>query len=123
MGGDWQIPTKEIWQKLLQNTDYTFSVAVGDWLGFKLTQKNGSNSLDLPLAGKCYYTSPCGIEIEANYWANSLIGPNHAWLLSLENNPAEDADPSLPHTIEIDDNISDRRYMGYSVRPVRLVEQ
>ena len=24
LGGDWQIPTKEIWQKLLQNTDYTF---------------------------------------------------------------------------------------------------
>ncbi|MEE0907563.1 MAG: hypothetical protein U0L43_05200, partial [Muribaculaceae bacterium] len=123
LGGDWQIPTKEIWQKLLQNTDHTFSVAVGDWLGFKLTQKNGNNSLDLPLAGKCYYTSPCGIEIEANYWANSLEYTGYAWLLYVEDKPAEDADPSLPHIIEIYDNISDERYMGYSVRPVRLVEQ
>ena len=123
LGGDWQIPTKEIWQKLLQNTDYTFSVAVGDWLGFKLTQKNGSNSLDLPLAGQCAYTDPSGIEIEANYWANSLAGPDHAWLLYVENKPVEDVDPSLPHIIEIYDDISDRRYMGYSVRPVRLVEQ
>ena len=129
LGGDWQIPTIEIWQKLLQNTDYTFSAVSNgidsyEWfVSFKLTQKNGSNSLDLPLAGKCYYTTPCAIEIEANYWANSLIGPNHAWLLYVEDKPAEDADPSVPHIIEIYDNISDERYMGYSVRPVRLVEQ
>ena len=75
------------------------------------------------MAGQCSYTDPSGIEIEANYWANSLAGPDHAWLLYVEDKPAEDADPSLPHTIEIYDDISDRRYMGYSVRPVRLVEQ
>ena len=95
-----------------------------EWfVSFKLTQKNGSNSLDLPLAGQCAYTDPSGIEIEANYWANSLAGPDHAWLLYVENKPVEDVDPSLPHIIEIYDDISDRRYMGYSVRPVRLVEQ
>ena len=108
LGGNWQLPTSEMWEKLMSvNYEWTWTNE-GDCNGVKVENTSTGFSIFLPAAGRvdtgtrfwndgsvCYY------------WSSSSISDTHAYYLYVDN-----------RTKQINNNI---RCDGFSVRPVRLV--
>ena len=118
LGGDWQLPTKEIWVALYgantntvnwgPNGDKTFDTISGIQ-GMKITKKDDSNTyLFLPAAGQVlgmtfYHDNTLGY-----YWSGTAVGRTAAYFLTFKSG-------------NVDALHSDSRASGFPVRPVRLV--
>ena len=125
LGGNWQIPTKEIWKALYDankdkvywgpnNGDKTLETISGIQ-GMKITKKEDSNTyIFLPAAGRFHETSSENVGAHGYYWsgtAEEIMSYGDAYSYSL-----------YFESVTLRAQNADNRYYGLSVRPVRLVE-
>ncbi|MGN0221235.1 MAG: hypothetical protein ACI4BA_03825 [Prevotella sp.] len=108
LGGDWQLPSREIWSALSDITHEWISTGTP---GYRFTRND--KTLFLPAAGNVVSTSSNNVGSWGFYWANQnlpLNGGNRlAWNLYF----TEEGVCPIG---------SDMRYHGFTIRPVRLVE-
>lgn len=122
LGGDWKLPTIEIWQALINTTNYKWewTTTQDGYSGYKVTSNTDkSKSIFLPAAG--FVDGTLGTLFNyvgryGRYWSgtahSSTTYPNtNAYLLGFTNHSDFNAQ-----------SIYDR-YRGLSVRPVRLVAE
>ena len=125
LGGDWKIPTTEIWKALYDankdkvywgpnNGDTTLETISGIQ-GMKITKKEDSNTyIFLPAAGRFHETSSENVGDHGYYWsgtAEEIMSYGDAYSYSL-----------YFESVTLRAQNADNRYYGLSVRPVRLVE-
>ena len=115
LGGDWKLPTLEIWNKLSDTKNYKWEWTTKDsYKGYQVTSNtDASKTLFLPAASyvdgtQFKYNGYNGYN-NGYYWSGTLYIPSDAYRLYFEGG-----------YINAKDSYDDRRY-GYSVRPVRLV--
>lgn len=109
LGGDWQLPTMEIWQALYNTTKYTWDLTTQDGCqGRKVTNTTTVESLFLPAAGFFYGTSSYSVGSNGGYWSGTAGSSTSAYYLLFSSG---NVGPQ---------NYSSRNF-GYSIRPVRLV--
>lgn len=114
LGGDWKLPTLEIWNKLSDTKNYKWEWTTKDsYKGYQVTsQTYASKTIFLPAAS---YVDGTRFNYSNNsynngyYWSGTLYIPSDASRLYFTGD-----------YINAKDSYGDRRY-GYSVRPVRLV--
>ena len=118
LGGDWQLPRKEIWKALYDTSKYAWSWTIkGGYNGYQVTSTtDDTKTLFLPAAGKVEDTSFSYVGSDGYYWSGT------AWSAL----PAKPADAAL--ILDFNSNLvrptgSGARYVGRSVRPVRLVAE
>ena len=118
LGGDWQIPTTEIWRELNDaNTKtvnwefYENKVSETKVQGMKISKKDDSNTyIFLPAAGAVHGTSFTEVGSIFYYWSGTANSTPNAYNLIFWNGSVIAQDSSS-------------RHFGYSVRPVRLVAE
>ena len=103
LGGDWWIPTKAIWQALVDNSTKGWDSKKG----YKFT--NNGQTLFLPAAGYVNDTRFSGVGSHGYYWSGTAFWSSDAYYLFFTNG-----------VVDAQNFVWDR-YSGYSVRPVRLV--
>lgn len=105
-GNGWQMPSKEQWEELVQNTKTIWTTRNGVY-GRLLTALNG-NSLFLPAYRVYRYNSSLAGVCYGDYWSSSLDtgNPNYAWYFNFN---------SFNTSVYID-----YRNFDQSVRPVRV---
>ena len=111
--GDWQIPTKEIWDKLFESSKYEWTkTSKAEYNGYQVkSKKSETGTIFLPVAGEVNKSSLSGAGTVGSYWSGTANSNDAAYSLYLY----------LYYT-EGSTWISTKdRYFGYSVRPVRLV--
>ena len=101
LGGDWQIPTKAIWEALVDNS------TKGLDSGFKFT--NNGQTLFLPAAGYVIAKRFSEYGSGGRYWSGTAYSSSYAYRLSFS-------------ASKLNVNHDLARQYGCSVRPVRLVE-
>ncbi len=110
-GSNWRMPSKDQFNEL-RNSSYTTTTwtTQNSVYGRKITSKSNGNSIFLPAAGYRYDTSLGSAGSLGGYWSRTLSTgtPDDAWNLYF--------DSSVFRT-----SVS-YRYVGLSVRPVRLSE-
>ena len=109
--GDWQIPTKEIWDKLFESSKYEWTkTSQAEYNGYQVkSKKSETGTIFLPVAGEVNKSSLSGAGTYGSYWSGTANSNDAAYSLYL-------------YYTEGDKDISPKdRYFGYSVRPVRLV--
>ena len=111
LGGEWQLPTKDIWNKLCDDTNYEWQWTTQDgYCGRKVTSiTDNTKSIFLPAAGEVDGTSFNYVGSYGEYWSGTAYSSTDAYYLSFD-------ESGFNAQIIYD------RYCGYSVRPVRLVE-
>ena len=108
LGGDWQIPTKTIWEELKSKmNNLTTKGFNSERKGYEFV--NNDQTLFLPAAGEVNGTSFNYVGSYGEYWSGTAYSSTDAYYLSFDESG---------FNVQI---IYDR-YCGYSVRPVRLVE-
>ncbi len=119
LGGDWQLPTKEIWKALYDANTKTVNwgsngnkalETIGEIQGMKISKNDGSTYIFLPAAGGVYGAEVWDVGSKFNYWSGT----------------ARSASEEKARFLEFDGSSvwisSGSRFGGFSVRPVRLVE-
>ena len=102
LGGDWWIPTKAIWEALVNISTRSLDS------GYKFT--NNDQTLFLPAAGYVKGTKFLAVDSgDGYYWSGTAKSSTSAYYLQLFSSG----------TVNAQSNID--RYIGLSVRPVRLV--
>lgn len=104
-GSPWRLPTKAEFQELIDNCTWEWSTRNGH-SGYKVTSKKNGNSIFLPAAGWRYGTSSRDQGSGGDYWSAT---PDES---SAGNAYSLGFDEGLRRTF------LDRRYGGFSVRPV-----
>ena len=104
-GSTWRMPTNAEMEELENNCTWTWTAQSGI-NGYKVTGQNGK-SIFLPAAGYCHGTSRYYVGEDGYYWSSS---PDK----SSDNGAYDLYFASDYHNV----NWIDRRYYGYSVRPV-----
>ena len=112
LGGDWQLPTKEIWEKLTSSYNWSWNdiSSTTTKKGMEVKNKSTNKSIFLPAAGFVNEKSFDLVRTHGYYWSGTAgIWPSDAYRLHFASNftPPEQS--------------SSYRYFGSSVRPVRLV--
>lgn len=118
LGGDWQLPTKEIWKALSDaNKTLVYWGADGEKQleymdgiqGMKITKKDDSSTyLFLPAAGNFYSTSSSNNVGSRGYYRSGTGNSSTSYSLDFFSN-------------FISPQSSYDRYYGFSIRPIRLV--
>ena len=108
-GNGWRMPTKEEWEELYNNTTSTWTTQNG--VNGRLFTANNGNSIFLPAAG---YRQNSGLGYAgsyAGYWSSSLYTDDldNAWVFRFTSGYY-----NMAHG---------NRYLGLSVRPVRVGSQ
>ena len=111
--GDWQIPTKEIWDKLCETSKYEWTkTSKAKYNGYQVkSKKSETGTIFLPVAGEVNNSSLSGAGTYGSYWSGTAKSNDSAYSLYLYLNYSEGNKDISPKY----------RYYGYSVRPVRLV--
>ena len=112
LGGDWQLPTKDIWEKLNDDTKYKWewTTTQDGYSGRKVTSNTDySKSIFLPAAGFVDGTSFKYVGRYGRYWSGTAYSSTQAYYLDFA---------SYSFNAQIYN-----RYRGFSVRPVRLVAE
>ena len=111
--GDWQIPTKEIWDKLFESSKYEWTkTAKENYNGYQVkSKKSETGTIFLPAAGYVNNSWLSSAGTVGFYWSGTANSKDAAYSLYLYLYYAEGS-------TWISEN---DRYYGYSVRPVRLV--
>lgn len=102
-GGSWKVPSKEQWEELINNCDWTWSAQNGN-NGYIITSRTNGSSIFLAASG--YYSESGGTNINSggSYWACSLNDPHIASNLSFS------VSSILVH--------QGYRHLGQTIRPV-----
>ena len=111
LGGNWQIPTSEIFTNLLSKENFTKEMTTnGSISGCKITNNSTKASIFLPATG--YYEGKDCKESGTigNYWLSDLNNANLA---------NEFYFPNTDNKIIVS---TDYRYYGNAIRPIRLVK-
>ncbi|WP_144007628.1 fimbrillin family protein [Prevotella sp. P3-120] len=111
LGGDWQLPTKEIWEKLTSSYNWTWNdeISTTRKKGMEVKNKSTSKSIFLPAAGYVNEKSFVYVRSYGYYWSGTAgIWSSDAYRLYFANSRTPDQSSSY-------------RFFGCSVRPVRLV--
>ena len=111
LGGDWQLPTKEIWEKLTSSYNWTWNdeISTTRKIGMEVKNKSTSKSIFLPAAGYVNEKSFVYVRSYGYYWSGTAgIWSSDAYRLYFANSRTPDQSSSY-------------RFFGCSVRPVRLV--
>ncbi|MCI6337337.1 MAG: hypothetical protein MR802_05300, partial [Prevotella sp.] len=111
--GDWQIPTKEIWDKLCETSKYEWTkTSKAKYNGYQVkSKKSETGTIFLPVTGEVYKSSLSGAGTFGYYWSGTANSNDAAYSLYL-----------YTYYTEGSTWISTKdRHFGYSVRPVRLV--
>ena len=84
MGGDWRMPTYDDWQELFDYCDDTWTDDYNGTgvAGCIFTSKVNGNSVFLPAAGYCFYSSVYNVGSEGEYWSASGATLLNAWFIS-----------------------------------------
>ena len=84
MGGNWRMPTYDDWQELFDNCDDTWPDDYNGTgvAGMMFTSKVNGNSVFLPAAGYCFYSSVYNVGSEGEYWSASGATLLNAWFIS-----------------------------------------
>lgn len=106
LGGDWQLPPREVWIALCESTTAE-KVSTGT-PGFKFTKND--KTIFLPAAGNVVYTSSYNVGLCGYYWSVQDYTNRLAWNLYFTETSASPI-------------VSDIRYHGFTIRPVRLIEK
>ena len=111
--GDWQIPTKEIWDKLFESSKYEWTkTSKAEYNGYQVkSKKSETGTIFLPVTGEFYKSWPSCDGTYGSYWSGTAKSNSSAYSLYLYLNNYEGS--TWIYTKD--------RYYGYSVRPVRLV--
>ena len=111
--GDWQIPTKEIWDKLFESSKYEWiKTAKAEYNGYQVkSKKSETGTIFLPVAGEVNNSWLSGAGTSGFYWSGTAKSNDSAYSLYLY--LYYDEGSTWIYTKD--------RYFGYSVRPVRLV--
>ena len=111
--GDWQIPTKEIWDKLFESSKYEWTkTSKAEYNGYQVkSKKSETGTIFLPVAGEVNRSSLSGAGTYGSYWSGTAKSNSSAYSLYLYLYYYEGS--TWIYTKD--------RYYGYSVRPVRLV--
>ena len=110
LGGDWQIPTTEIWQALYTSS-YKWTWTTKKYKdGMEVKNNSTINSIFLPAAGRIHGTTFSSVNFGVTYWSGTVTADSNidAYGLNFSRN-----------YVGVQDY--DWRYEGSSVRPVRLV--
>lgn len=113
LGGDWQLPTTDIWQALknTENYDWTWTTTQDGYSGLKVTSKtDNSKSIFLPAAGDVYDTTFEKVGSDGHYWSGTVNSNMKAHSLHFLGGYFYPVDSYF-------------RSFGFSVRPVRLVAE
>ena len=112
LGGEWQLPTKDIWMKLYDIEKYKWEWTTKDgYNGYQVTSKtNNTKTIFLPAAGRVEGKVFSGVGSYSVYWSGSALSKTSAYGLSFS------FDDAVTNAQD-----SRNRYYGYPVRPVRLV--
>ena len=111
--GDWQIPTKEIWDKLFESSKYEWTkTAKAEYNGYQVkSKKSETETIFLPVAGEVNNSWLSGAGTVGSYWSGTANSKDAAYSLNLY----------LYYGGGSTEISKKDRYFGYSVRPVRLV--
>lgn len=113
LGGDWQLPTTDIWEALKNtaNYDWKWTTTQDGYSGLKVTSKtDNSKSIFLPAAGYVYDTTFDKVGSVGHYWSGTVYLNTKAHSLYFLR--------GYFYPVE-----SYYRSFGFSVRPVRLVAE
>ena len=110
LGGDWQLPTKEIWQALYNTDKYEWQWTTQDgYNGYKVTSKtDNTKTIFLPAAGWGSQTSFDCVGSHGLYLSGTADSNRGAYALNFISD-------------FVTATANSGRYDGCSVRPVRLV--
>lgn len=108
-GSDWCIPTKEDFEELMANTTVAWTQVNGK-IGMVFTSMNNGNSIFFPALGNANRGDVTGDDEQGDYWSCYLNTDSISNALRFELSNGE---------VEVSD---DFRYIGFSVRPVRLLK-
>ena len=111
LGGDWQLPTKDIWENLNDENKYQWDwTTLDDYNGRKVTSiTDNTKSIFLPAAGLVYGTWFLNVGSRGFYWSCTASSSMDAYHLLI-------GDYVIAQS-------GTNRYYGFSVRPVRLVAE
>ena len=106
LGANWRMPTIDEFRELQEECDWTWTNNNGI-KGYLVKSKTTDKSIFLPAAGYKENDSDPTLGYFANYWTASLhnVDPSCAWCLVFSSG-------------SIASNSCNRRYYGYSIRPV-----
>lgn len=111
LGGNWRIPTREEWEELQQNCEWT-QCYVNGRLGYQIVSSVNGNSIFLPLCGHMDGTR-MGDGMRARYWASSRGGTS-----DYGGNPQK-ARALNEHSYGWNyRSPGDDRYLGQQIRPI-----
>ena len=110
LGGDWQLPTKEIWQALNNTDNYDWDWTTQDgYNGYKVTSKtDNTKTIFLPAAGYSIRTEFNLVGSHGIYLSGTADSSTGAYALNF-----------VSDFVTAKANAG--RFLGCSVRPVRLV--
>lgn len=117
LGGNWQLPTPDIWVALWNANNTTVNWGnngdmkfIGEENGMKITKKDVSGThLFLPAAGYDQRIWPYDVGSCGHYWSGTVYSSTAAYILYFKSG-------------SVSNQYKDSRNVGVSVRPVRLVE-
>ena len=107
LGGDWQIPTSDIFTTILTSDNFTKELTTN---GCKITNNSKSASIFFPATGYYNGTECSSSGTHGNYWLSDLQDATLA---------NEFYFPDTNNNIKVSSNY---RYYGNTIRPIRLVK-
>ena len=112
LGGDWQLPTIEIWQALNNTDNYDWDWTTMDgYNGRKVTSiTDNTKSIFLPASGFVNGTVFADVGSDGDYWSGTAYSNTGAYGLSFDSG-------------NVYAQYNYRLCYGFSVRPVRLVAE
>ena len=111
LGGDWQLPTTEIWKALYNTKSYSWDWTTKDSKNGRVVKNKSTNySIFLPAAGYVASDSFFSVGLYGHYWSGTANSIDSAYSMYFYNDDVRAQDPYY------------LREIGLSVRPVRLVE-
>ena len=118
--GDWQLPTKNIWvnlKEVCRTMNYSaYFTPINGCKGCQVMRMTGNiQYIFLPAAGHIAQTWFNSYGSIGYYWSGTAYADNLAWFLGI--------DPDQAFRFAIDAQVWAARSWGFSVRPVRLVEE
>ncbi|MCI6337708.1 MAG: hypothetical protein MR802_07195 [Prevotella sp.] len=111
LGGDWQLPTTEIWKALYNTKSYSWDWTTKDSKNGRVVKNKSTNySIFLPAAGYVASDLFFSVGLYGHYWSGTANSIDSAYSMYFYNDDVRAQDPYY------------LREIGLSVRPVRLVE-
>ena len=112
LGGDWQLPTKEIWQALSNTENYDWEETTQDGYNGCMVKSitDDTKSIFLPAAGYVIGSSFRNVGSYGYYWSGTAGSSTLACSLDFSSG-------------YVNAQSYNDRYCGFSVRPVRLVAE